>query len=181
MPIPTGIKKVITPLSILLFFGVIWFGLYEPQLTRSKEYRGKLKELEQQLDSIMRQVGSYEPPTPEETDEWQRLANELERRIPRERRVTELYAFISDLAQKNRLGNFDRRVIEGSENEFEEDGIKRSSFDLELTFDGEYHTLVRFLAGLRSLDRLVEVDKLEVIRKPPLVGVRIVLRSYYSS
>lgn len=181
MPIPTGIKKVITPLSILLFFGIIWFGLYEPQLTRSKEYRGKLKELEQQLDVIMRQVGSYEPPTPEEPAEWQRLSAELERSMPRERRLTELYAFISDLAQKNRLDNFDRRMIEESDSVFNEDGIKRSSFDLELTFDGEYHAVVSFLAGLRSLDRLVEVDKLEVIRKPPLVGVRIVLRSYYSS
>ena len=181
MPIPTGIKKVITPLSILLFFGIVWFGLYEPQLTRSKEYRGKLKELEQQLDSIMRQVGSYEPPTPEETAEWQRLANELERRMPRERRLAELYAFISDLAQKNNLDNFNRRVIEDSDQELDESGIKRRSFDLELTFDSDYKALVSFLAGLHLLDRLVEVEKLEVTRKLPLVGVKMILRSYYSS
>ena len=159
----------------------MWYGLYQPQFARSKEYRGKLKELEQQQEAIMQQVGSYEPPTPEETAEWKRLSDELERRIPQERRLMELYAFISELAQKNRLTNFNRRVIEGSDQEFDEDGIKRKSFDLELTFNGEYRAVVNFLKGLHSLDRLVEVDKLEVIRKPPLVGVEIVLRSYYSA
>ena len=178
MPIPTGIKKVIVPLSFVFFFGVIWFGLYEPQLNKSREYRDKLKDLEQQVDAILRQVGSYEPPKPEERLEWQRLVAELDRRIPQDRQLTELYAYISDLAEKN---NFNRRVIADSDQELDESGIKRRSFDLELTFDSDYKALVSFLAGLHLLDRLVEVEKLEVTRKLPLVGVKMILRSYYSS
>ena len=181
MPIPTGIKKVIVPLSFVFLFGVIWFGLYEPQLNKSREYRDKLKDLEQQVDAILRQVGSYEPPKPEERLEWQRLVAELDRRIPQDRQLTELYAYISDLAEKNNLDNFNRRVIADSDQELDESGIKRRSFDLELTFDSDYKALVSFLAGLHLLDRLVDVEKLEVTRKLPLVGVRMVLRSYYSS
>ena len=181
MPIPSHIKKVIVPLSFLFFFGGMWYGLFEPQFARSKEYRDKLKDLDGQIDVIIRQVGSYELPTPEERIEWQRLAGELERRIPQGRQLSELYAYISNLAEENNLDNFNRRVIEDSDQELEEGGIKFRSFDLVLTFDSEYQALVSFLAGLHSLDRLVEVEMLDVTRKPPLVGVRIILRSYYSS
>ncbi|MBN2289414.1 MAG: type 4a pilus biogenesis protein PilO [Candidatus Glassbacteria bacterium] len=181
MPLPSGIKKVIIPLSFLFFFGAAWFGLFEPQFKKSREYREKLRTLEQQIEAITRQVGSYEPPTPEESERWQRLAEEIERRIPEGRQLTELYAYLSDLAEKSKLQNFNRQLVEGSDQESEEDGIKRSSVDLELTFQGEYKSVMRFLAGLHSLERLVEVQKLDVSRRPPLVGVKIILRSYYSS
>ena len=72
-------------------------------------------------------------------------------------------------------------MIADSDQELDESGIKRRSFDLELTFDSDYKALVSFLAGLHLLDRLVEVEKLEVTRKLPLVGVKMILRSYYSS
>jgi Tfp pilus assembly protein PilO len=181
MPLPTGIKKIIIPLSFLFFFGVAWFGLFEPQLNRSSEYRAKLRTLEQQIEAISRQVGSYQPPTPEESAEWQRLADELQRRIPKGRQLSELYAFLSELVEKNNLENFNRQLVEDSEQELDEGGIQRRSFDLELTFDGDYQGVVDFLSGLHSLGRLVEVESLEISRKPPLVGIRLILRSYYSS
>jgi len=181
MPLPSGIKKVIIPLSFVFFAGVMWVGLFEPQYKKAKEYEEKLSELDRQESAVFRKMRSYEVPTPEEKAEWQRLANELERRIPKGRQLAELYALLSELAQKNQLSKFNRRMIEDSDQELDEGGIKRRSFDLELTFEGEYQSIVAFLADLHSLDRLVEVEQLEVSRMPPLVGVRMVLRSYYSS
>ncbi|MEA2063840.1 MAG: hypothetical protein U9P14_09100 [Gemmatimonadota bacterium] len=181
MTLPAGITKIIVPACFLAFAALTWFGLYEPQLNKSREYRGKLAQLEAKVDAMFKQVGSYEPPTDEERSQWQSLALDIESRISRGRQLSELYAYLSDLAVDNNLGSFNRRLVEGSDSVRTDGGLELSSFDMEVTFDSDFDSLVKLLAGLNLLDRLVEVNQIEVFRKPPVVGVRIILRSYHFS
>jgi len=164
---------------ILFLFGVVWFGLYKPEIEKISNYRRQPLAARQQIETMVRQISSFNPPAPEERAGWTDIENSILRRIPKGRQITELYADLSDMAEKYGLQNFQRREIEGSDKTFEDGGVTRNGLELELTFDAGYSTLAKFLNGLQNMERLNDVVNLEVTRKPPLVGVRMVLRSYY--
>ena len=179
MTLPTGIKKVIFPLGILFLFGIIGYGLFKPEFEKISEYRSEPVAARLQIDSMVRQLYAFNPLTEQERAEWASLEKDLNRRLPKGKQITELYAQISALAEKYELKNFERRELENSEKNYDNTGINRSAYSIELTFECSYSSLAGFLNGLQNIARLVEVVNLEITRNFPLIGVRIVLRSYF--
>ena len=166
MILPTGIKKVVLPLAILFLFGAVWYGLFKPEFAKISKYRAQ-------------PAAARTPATARETAEWASLEEAIIRRLPKGKQISGLYAQLSVKAEQCELRNFERRDLEGSESSYEDGGIARSGYSIELTFDCSYSSLIRFLNGLQAMERLVDVVRLEINRKFPLVGVRIVLRNYF--
>lgn len=179
MTLPTGIKKVVVPLSILFLFGIVWYGLFKPEFEKISKYRAQPETARSQIESMIRQLSAFNPPTTQERAEWASLEKDLNRRLPKGRQITELYAQLSALAEKYELQNFERREPEESEKSYVDGGINHSGYSIELTFECSYSSLAGILHGIQNMDRLVEVVNLEITRNPPLIGVRVVLRSYF--
>ena len=180
MRLPTGIKKVIFPLGILFLFGIIWYGLFKPELEKISKYRSQPTAARSQIESMVRQLNVFNPATAQERAEWASLEKDLNRRLPKGKRIIELYVQLSTLAEKYELQNFKRRELENSEKSYDNGGINHSGYSIELAFECSYSSLAGFLNGLQNIDRLVEVVNLEITRNLPLIGVRIVLGSYFT-
>lgn len=178
------LKKILLPLGVLLFFAAVWFGLFRPEMAKIAEYRNKPMATQQQIESITAQIGSFEEPTNEERAQWDSLANEIQRKIPRGKEITSLYSELSRLVEKYSLAGFEREMVElpaGTEAAVtDEGGVPRSSFDLKLTFQCRFESLIGFLDDVRSLDRLVEVTALDISRGVPNVMVSLNLKCYYT-
>jgi len=69
-------------LAMLFVFGVSWFGLYKPELEKIAEYKQKPAANQRQIEELGRQLQEYNPPTEEERQEWARLEQEIDRRLP---------------------------------------------------------------------------------------------------
>jgi Tfp pilus assembly protein PilO len=179
MTIPGGVKKVIFPLGLLFLSGTMWFGLYKPEFSKISRYRNQPESARQKIEGMRRQLVTFELLTDVERIDWANTEKAILSRIPKGKQIPEFYANLSGLAELCSLKNFKRLERPDSALTFQDGGITRSGFDLELTFDSEYTSLVQFLNGLRQLERLVEVVNLEVTRKAPLVGVKMVVRSYF--
>jgi len=174
-----GLKKVLFPLGLISAFAVIWFGLYKPELKKIAKYKEDPQKARQKIEAMMQKINAFQPPDSAERIEWIKLAEELERRIPKGKQISQLYADLSALAEEYRLMNFQRRDLPGTDSTYQDGGLPRNGFDLELSFECEYAALVKFLNSLRKMERLTEVIDLEVTRKVPLVGVKMVVRTYY--
>ena len=179
MILPTGIKKVVLPLAILFLFGAVWYGLFKPEFAKISKYRAQPAAARTQIESMVQRLSVFNPATARETAEWASLEEAIIRRLPKGKQISGLYAQLSVKAEQCELRNFERRDLEGSESSYEDGGIARSGYSIELTFDCSYSSLSRFLNGLQAMERLVDVVRLEINRKFPLVGVRIVLRNYF--
>ena len=179
MQLPTGVKKVVLPLGIMFLFGAVWYGLFKPEFAKISKYRAQPVAARSQIESMVQRLSAFNPPTAQERAEWERLEEDINRRLPKGKQITELYAQLSALAEKYELQNFGRSELEGSEKNFEDGAITRSGYSIELVFACSYSSLLSFLGSLHNLDRLVEVVNLEITRDLPLVGVRLVLRSYF--
>jgi len=179
MTIPSGVKKVIFPLGLLFLSGTIWFGLYNPEFNKISRFRNQPESARQKIEGMRRQVLTFELLTDVERMDWEKTEKAILGRIPKGKQIPGLYSNLSGLAELCSLKDFKRLEKPDSALAFQDGGITRSGFDLELTFDSEYTSLVQFLKGLRQLERMVEVVNLEVTRKAPLVGVKMVVRSYF--
>ena len=179
MQLPTGVKKVVLPLSIMFLFGVVWYGLFKPEFAKISKYRAQPVAARSQIESMVQRLSAFNPPTAQERAEWASLEKDIDQRLPKGKQITELYAQLSALAEKYELQNFERRELEGSEQSFEDGAITRSGYSIELVFSCSYPSLLRFLGSLHNLERLVEVVNLEITRDLPLIGVKVVLRSYF--
>jgi len=180
MQLSTGVKKVVLPLSIMFLFGAVWYGLFKPEFAKISKYRAQPAAAGSRIESMVQRLSAFNPPTARERAEWASLEKDLERRLPKGKQIAELYAQLSSLAEKYELKNFERHELEGSEKSFEDGGITRSAYSIELLFECRYSSLLHFLRDLHNLERLVEVVNLEITRNLPLVGVKIVLRSYFT-
>jgi hypothetical protein len=180
MALSAGIKKVVFPVAFVAFAAAMWFGLYRPEFAKIARYRSEPLAQRQQIEDMIQQLSRFDPPTPEERSGWAALRVEMERRIPAGQQISDIYSGLSSLADLNGLNNFTRQTVPNSEKTLEDGGIKRNSFDLTISFECDYGSLVEFLKGLRSLNRLVEVTAMEVNRKVPEVEVKLTLRSYYT-
>ena len=180
MTIPSGIRKVILPLAMLFVAGVSWFGLYKPELEKISEYKKKPAANERQIEELGRKLQQYDPPTPDERREWLRLEQEVNRRLPGGKQISELYALLSKLAVANDCVNFQRQELAGTDTTYATEDIPRRGFDIQLDFECDYKGLKDYIDGLKRSDRLVELVGLEVNRSLPQISVKMVLRSYYS-
>ncbi|MFC1545007.1 hypothetical protein ACFL4X_02465 [Gemmatimonadota bacterium] len=179
MTIPSGISKVILPLAMLFIFGVSWFGLYKPEFEKISEYKKKPAANKLQIEQLGKQLSQYNPPTPEERQEWARLEEEINRRLPKGKRTTEFYALLSKLAVSQNCQNFRRQELAGTDSTYATGDIPRSGFDIQIDFECGYKSLKGYLDGLKHSERLIEIVGLEVNRSLPLISVTMVLRSYY--
>ena len=179
MVLPSGIKKVILPLAILFLFGAVWYGLFKPEFAKISKYRAQPVAARAQIEGMVQRLSVFNPATARETAEWASLEEDISRILPKGKQISGLYAQLSAKAEQCELQNFERRELENSEISYEDWGIVRSGYSVELTFDCSYSSLIRFLDGLQAMERLVDLVRLEINRKFPLVGVRIVLRSYF--
>jgi len=179
MQLPTGVKKIVLPLGIMFLFGTVWYGLFKPEFAKISKYRAQPTAARSQIESMVQRLSAFNPPTDQERAEWASLEKDTNRRLPKGRRKSQLYVQLSTLAEKYELQNFERRELEGSEKSFEDRGITHSGYSIELAFECSYSSLIRFLEGLQDMERLVEVVNLEITRDLPLIGIRIVLRSYF--
>ena len=182
MNIPSGIKRVILPLMMLFVFAASWYGLFKPEMAKAELFRDKVEEINAQVDAMIRQGGNlYTPPAPEEIAEWDSLKVRIDKMLPAGRELTKLYSYLSELADNHNVVNFRRDLIKGSELSWTDGGIPRQSYDLSVTFDGDYRSVLEFLDELQRTERLIEITELSVSRNVPLISVRMVLRSYYSA
>lgn len=181
MTIPGGIRKVILPLAMLFVAGASWFGLYKPELEKISEYKKKPAANERQIEQLGEQLSKYNPPTDEERQEWARLDSEINRRLPKDKQITELYALLSGLAVANKCQNFSRQEMPGTDTTYVSEEIPRRGFDVQVDFECKYKSLKGYCDDLKQADRLIEVVNMEVSRNLPLLKVKMVLRSYYSS
>ena len=58
--------------------------------------------------------------------------------------------------------------------------LKLNTFTIRTDFHCEYQALAHFLKGINNLDRLLEVESLEIKRRLPLMEVEIAIHAFYS-
>lgn len=180
MTIPGGVRKVIVPLLILFIFGVSWFGLYKPELAKISEYRKQPAANRQQIESLVRQLSEYDPPTQEEREQWRNLEEQISLRLPSGKNITELYSLLSRLAVENDCRQFTRQELANTDTTYTTEAIPRRGFDMQLDFECDYRDLKSYLDGLKQAERLIEIVRVTVDRGLPLLKVQMVIRSYYS-
>ncbi len=179
LPGLNSLKRAVVPLAILLLFAGAWYGLLRPEYRRISELRGQPESHRQQIEGMMHRLGEFREPTEQERLEWVGLEERLRQRLPQGRQLTGLYSLLSTLAGRHGLRQFTRVELPDSARTLEDGGITRQAFDLELNFAADYKSLLGFLEDLRRAERLIDVVRLEVEREPPLVTVRMVIRSHF--
>ena len=167
------------PVVIILFFGGAWFGLFKPEFEMIAKYKLQPAAARTQIEKMIQQLSTYNPPDDKERAEWKSMEGKVDRKIPRGRQITELYSLISSLAEKYELVDLQRQEVALSDSAYSTAGIARNGYDIELIFQGNYASVVKFLNDLQNAERLVEIVSIELNRSLPLLQVKMVLRSFY--
>lgn len=145
-------------LAILIVGGVVYLYLSYFWLPISKkiaELEKKNIEMERQITSAKKTIAKY-PDLQKKLSELQAQKEELKKKIPGDRNISDLFKMIKKIADKNSIS------IES----ISPGGIVNEGYYFRITYNmtvkGSYHNIGRFLGEIAVQDRILNIENLTI-------------------
>lgn len=195
--IPKMSRRFLAPVAGLVALLVLGFWVFK--IRGIQRLRSEILQVEGKLSKGQEMWRSSPPLSPGERAELQKAQERLLRALPKEKDVPPVLQDISRVAQDYNLSNLSLTTIEtaaASPSAAPGGGTSQAvvvqpapaapgspgpidSFNIKLTFAGDYREIAPFLEALQGIPRLVMIQSLQLQRALPQVVAEVVLNAYY--
>lgn len=150
-------KALIVVVVIALVYVIAYFMVIQGKQATIKEKEQKLSDLQYQVSqgkAVLAKIEEYE----QKQKELEKELKEAEKRLPREAKIPELLDTLSELARGNKL--IFSKFHPGKESKG--CGGICKQIELDVNFVGDYHSLAVFMDQVSRLERIVNVNTLDL-------------------
>lgn len=200
-----SLKLALYAIAFFLLCIIVFLPLYIAKINELNTIQLQINEVENNLVEGKSLEARCDLPTDDEKKLWSEVRDNLYRKIPPEKRLLQLVKDIAKVAEDCSIYDLSFSMPESQANSlrrnrsvdnFPNSGVERSvlhanqgnevidvkldKFTIRTDFHCEYQDLAHFLKGISNLDRLLEVESLEIKRRLPLMEVEIAINAFYS-
>ena len=199
--IPKMSRRFLAPVAGLA--ALLLLGFWGFKIRTVQRLRSEIVQVEGKLSKGQEMWRSSPPLSPGERGELQKAQERLLRALPKEKDVPSVLQDISRVAQDYNLSNLSLTTIEtaaASSPPAPGGGASQAvvvqpapaaspaapgsggpidSFNIKLTFAGDYREIAPFLEALQGIPRLVTIQSLQLQRALPQVVAEVVVNAYY--